>query len=382
MSFDDRPVEVANNTGQPGETAPLVDMSDPAVARIADRRLADPYGYSGSPEDDPTKKALEDPYAHHGSPEVTLSADVEKKIKEDLAAYQKSLVDGNFSFGFKATEGPWNAITRLRTEATAKQKAGKELSAEEKAVLSIPDSEMVSESRRIRDRDFKTFAENGDPRNWYTTKDKTQRYTEKDMAEMAVAKEKQLRDAAVKAETERLAAAEKAEKDRLAAEQAEKDRLAAEQAEKDRLAAEQAEKDRVALQAAVEAHVPPEAIVKQALTQSEIGGDAAAVRTNMKGFVAAEVQAGTLKRENLAQFPSRESAYIATGAVTPAELTAARAEQARLHSLTPQQPAPEIAAVLEATFKDDPAKLDKIKKAGRFHEHLKRLTDEAKQPKR
>lgn len=370
--------EVAPGTAA-GEKRPLVDMTDPAVARTAEARLADPYALSGAPEDERStgEVRMTDPYTYTGAPEtapIKLSEAAEAKIKEDLAAYNKTLTDNNFTFGFEPKEGPWNAINRLRTAATEKQKAGTELTAQEKAVLAIPEADLVKEARRIRDRDFATFKENGDPRTWYKTSDKPEMYTAAEMAKMMKEKEAALRTAAEKAQKEQQ---EKEAAEALARKQEEeKQRLALEQ---QRLQEEERQKQ---LAAAIEKNVPAQPIVQAALTEAGLEGDPAAIRTNMKAFVAQEVQAGTLKPEDLSRpVPRVGAAYIATGALTPAELTTALTEQARLkQEAGPEGQAPKLGEILEKQFKDQADRLAKIKKASTFYDSLKRLAEAAAAP--
>ncbi len=367
----------------------LVDMTDPKVVRTAGTQVADgdPYAYSGAPEDGKTgDRRIKDPYGYSGSPEdqpIKLSPEVEAKIKEQAAAYQKKLEDNNFHFGFNKTEGPWNAIERLRNDALAKQKAGKELTKEEKAVLSVG-ADWVADSIRIRDRDFAKFKEQNDPRNYYKTSDRTVRYTDKEIAEMTAQEEGKLRAAAekqAKAEAEQARQAE-LEKQRQAAE-LETQRQA--ELEKQRQAAEletqrQAELERQrALAAAIERNVPSDAIVGKALVQSELGKDtdAPAVRNAMKAFVTQEIAAGTLKPENLnAPYPRVGAAFVGTGAVTAQEFQAAIDQQNKLREADPNKQAPQIGAILLETFKNDPAKVAKIKKASNFYDVMKKLAEE------
>lgn len=387
-------VEVANTTGNQ-EGRQLVDLADPALAsrngtQVADGQRRDPYGFSGSPEDDPTRATVRDPYGQHGSPEtITLSEEAQRKIKEDLAAYSKSLTDNNFTFGFQATEGPWNAIDRMQQAARAKQKAGQELTAEDKAVLSIKREDLVAESRRIRDRDFKKFAETENrnpPRDWYTTKDKTSRYTDQEMQQMVEAKEKELRAAAEKSARDEIARQQ--EEARKEAERIKQEELARQQEalrkEQERLAQEEAARQAAAAQtAAIEKQVPNEQIVRDALTQSEVGGDAATVRNGMKTWIAQEIKDGFLKPDSLQRpLPPVGAAYIATGALTPQELRTALTEQERLRTAAgadaqAQANVPKLGQILENTFKNDQAKMAKIRKASAFYDAMKRLSEEA-----
>ena len=268
-------------------------------------------------------------------------------------------------------------------EVLAKQKAGKELTKEEKAVLSVG-ADWVADSIRIRDRDFAKFKEQNDPRNYYKTSDRTVRYTDKEIAEMTAQEEGKLRAAAekqAKAEAEQARQAE-LEKQRQAAE-LETQRQA--ELEKQRQAAEletqrQAELERQrALAAAIERNVPSDAIVGKALVQSELGKDtdAPAVRNAMKAFVTQEIAAGTLKPENLnAPYPRVGAAFVGTGAVTAQEFQAAIDQQNKLREADPNKQAPQIGAILLETFKNDPAKVAKIKKASNFYDVMKKLAEE------
>jgi hypothetical protein len=397
MGNGDRVGEVEPKPGkkEKAQEGSLVDMADPALARKPVAGAGDHYRHSGAPEDDPTRTKVRDLYGMHGSPEtITLSEEAERKIKEKLTTYNKTLTDGNFTFSFQKDEGPWNSIDRMQQAAQAKQKAGKELTAEDRAVLSIKPEDLVQESRRIRDRDFAAFKETENrnpPRTWYKVNEKTSRYTDKETSQMMVAKEKELRTAAEKAAKEEIARQQEAarkEKERLAQEELARQQEAARK-EKERLAQEELARQQEAATAGIEKQVPNEQIIKGALTQSEVVGatglvtDAAAVRTGMKGWIAQEIQQQHLKPEILQnKYPPVGAAFVATGAVTAQEMRAALTEQERLRAAAGADEAaraqvPKVGRILEDTFKNDPGKLAKIRKASGFYDAMKRLTDEA-----
>jgi len=283
---------------------------------------------------------------------VPLPPEVEQKIAEQMAEYQKQLEASNYSIAFGRGEGPWNAITRQQNEARAKQAAGKELSPQEQAILGLKHDDVLTEARRIRDRDFKVLTtEDGKPRNWYKLNESTGRWSEQEVKDMMVAQEKTLREAA------------------------EKEVKAAKEAEE---AAEAARQQ--ALAEAIDKNVPSEGIVKDAATSAGVEGEPAQIREAMKAHVAQEIANGSLKPEDLERpYPRVGAALVGTGALTGEELTAALAKQAELKAAAPEgTQAPRLDEVLKDIYKDNPEKLAKLEKASKFYDELKRLTDEAR----
>lgn len=280
---------------------------------------------------------------------VKLSPEAEKEISDKMAEFRKKLEENNYSIQFEKGEGPWNAITRQQQEARAKQASGKELTPQETAILGLKHDDVMKESRRIRDRDFKVLkTEDGKPRNWYKLHEPTGRWSEQEMNEMMAKEEKSLRDSAEKAAME---AAKEAE------------------AEKQRQLAE-----------AIEKNVPSEEIVKDAATAVGLEGDPKAIRDNMKAHVAKEIAEGTLKPEDLSNpYPRVEAALVGAGALTGDELKAALAKQTELRTAAEAEgrEGPRLDQVLNEIYKDDPERLAKLDKAGKFYDELKKRAEAA-----
>lgn len=123
----------------------------------------------------------------------------EKEVSEKMGQFKQDLINGNFVLNFKKGEGPFQALTRMRGEALAKQKAGKEMNPQEQAMAMLSEKDVLTVSRAIRDRDFKSMKDDhGKSRQWYSTKDQTPRYTKEDMEAAAKAREATLRQEAAK----------------------------------------------------------------------------------------------------------------------------------------------------------------------------------------
>lgn len=128
-----------------------------------------------------------------------LSPAQEKEVSEKMGQFKQDLISGNFVLNFKKGEGPFQALTRMRGEALAKQKAGKDVTPQEHAMAMLSEKDVLTVSRAIRDRDFKSMKDDhGKSRQWYSTKDQTPRYTKEDMEAAAKAKEATLRQEAAK----------------------------------------------------------------------------------------------------------------------------------------------------------------------------------------
>jgi hypothetical protein len=104
-------------------------------------------------------------------------------------------------------------------------------------------------------------------------------------------------------------------------------------------------------------------------------GDPAALREALAKHVQHDLDNGSLKPDDLTKFPRVGGAFVATGAVTEAEMDKALAKQSQLaHDLAGAggKP-PRIGDVLADMYKDDPDKLAKIHMASKFYDELHKL---------
>lgn len=282
---------------------------------------------------------------------IKLPPDVEKEIAQKMEEYKKSLDDSNFTIRFAKGEGPNPAMFRQQKEAHEKQKAGKELSPQEKAIMGLSSEDIRTEAIRMRDRDFKVLkTEDGKPRNWYIKDEPSTRWSNQEIKEKMAAQEKTLRETADKKIKEAEAKAKEAE----------------------------AEKQRQQLAAAIEKNVPAETMIKDAATKAGVEGDPKVIRDAMKDQVAKEVAAGTLKPEDLAKpYPRVGAALVGTGALTGDELQSALAKQTELKTAAEAkgEKGPRLDAVLQDIYKDNPEKLAAIDKGSKFYDELKKIVD-------
>ncbi|MDZ4834945.1 MAG: hypothetical protein SGJ27_14300 [Candidatus Melainabacteria bacterium] len=285
-----------------------------------------------------------------GSDKAKLSPEAEKEIAEKMAEFRKSLDESNYKIQFEKGEGPWNAISRQQKEAHAKEKAGKELSPQEKAVLGLKPDDIMKDAVRMRDRDFKVLkTEDGKPRNWYKLHEPSTRWSEQEVKDKMATQEKTLREGAEKAMKEAEAKAREAE------------------AEKARLVAE-----------AVDKNVPAESMIKDAATTTGVEGDPKEIREAIKAQVTKEVSDGTLTPEDIAKpLPRVGAALVGTGALTSDELKSALGKQAELTAAAEAkgEKGPRLDTVLQDIFKDDQERLAKIDKSSKFFEELKKLVE-------
>jgi hypothetical protein len=296
------------------------------------------------------------PGADKGDQAAKLPPEVEKDIAERMAQYRKSLDDGNFKVTIAKGEGPNPAMARQQSDILARQKKGEAITPQEKALL---ETDITTEARRVRDRDFKVFTDDkGKPRNWYITGESTNRWSEAEIKTKMAAQEQTLRQNAEKAIKE---AAEKAKE-------------------------AEAEKTRQALISAIEKNVPAEAQVKDAATAAGIQGlEPKQIRDGMMGRVAEDVskelKAGKSVEDALKDldkpYPRVGAALVGTGALTSEELTSALDKQAELKAAAEAkgEKGPRLDAVLQDIYKDNPEKLAKLDKGSKFYDELKKIVD-------
>lgn len=300
-----------------------------------------------------TDSEFDKPYnAVEKDDKAKLPPDVEKEIALKMEEYKKSLDDSNFTIKFGKGEGPNPAMFRQQQEAMIKQKEGKPLSPQEKAVLGLTPEEIRTEAIRMRDRDFKVLTtKEGKPRNWYIKDEPSTRWSPQELKEKMAGQEKALRENAVKEIKEAEAKAREAE----------------------------AEKQRQQLAQAIEKNVPSETMVKDAATKAGVEGDPKVIRDAMKAHVAKEVADGSLKPEDLSKpYPRVGAALVGTGALTGEELKSALTKQAELKTAAEANggKGPRLDAVLQDIYKDNPEKLAAIEKGSKFYDELKKIVDE------
>lgn len=323
-------------------------------------KVSDPYefhqGPRQKPEQGPPKDGeikVKDPYDFHQGPkDGKLHPDIQKDLQKRLEEYKQNLEKSNFSIEFHKGEGPWNSITRQRAEAEAKKSKGQELSPEEQAVLAMNPDDILKESRRMRDRDFKELKDDkGKPRNWYKVGEKSTRYTASDMEQMMKEAEGKFRKEA---------------------EQAQKKLEAEEQARKQK---ELEEAQKQALAQAVEKSVPPLETFNKAKEASGLQfQDMNVMRERVKAVVFAELVNGSLKPEDLGKPPRVGAIYMASEAVTPQQFSEALREQDELRKkATAEKPAPKIGALLRKKLEGSPDRLARFDQADKFYNELLKL---------
>ena len=246
----------------------------------------------------------------------------EQQKAEDafLAQYKANLDKQNVKLdSIQKGEGPYQVIDRLT-------KAGK---------LQLSQSEMIEEARRVRDRDFKEGN-----RDFYKVGEAPQRWSDKEVSNMMLDAQKKFRDA-----QDADAAKAKAE----------------------------------AEAAAMEKHVPSVDTITAAKTASGVDvGDPQQFRDKLKAHEQAERQAGTLSDADMAKpLPRVGGVFVASGAVTEAELKTALDAQAAAKAAKPNEAPPKIGDILADTFKGDAAKLAKIQGADKFYGALGKAVQDA-----
>jgi hypothetical protein len=92
-----------------------------------------------------------------------------------------------------------------------------------------------------------------------------------------------------------------------------------------------------------------------------------------------DIENGSLKAADITKFPRVGGAFVASGAVTEAEMDKALAHQKELGAAAKDgAKPPRIGAVLEEMYKDNPEKLGKIQGASKFYDELQKLMVEKK----
>ncbi len=154
-------------------------------------------------------------------------------------------------------------------------------------------------------------------------------------------------------------------KDKFAAADEYAKALQAEQqaADKAKAEAEARQKDQ---EAQLDKAVPDADSIKGALDKAKIDADPADVRQKMKAQMADDLANNELSPDDLKDGPTFESALVATGALTPDELKAARAQAEKDNADNP-----DLNDALQKLYKDNPDKLKKIQAAGDFYNALK-----------
>lgn len=167
-------------------------------AKAEEKSTAKPEAKAGNGKDTPQKPDVTSDGSDKKSDtsSIKLRPELEKELETKLSEYDEYLKTNNFDISFKKGEGPWNAINRLRESALKKAKSGEKLTAKEKAFSNVSHDDMLTEARRMRDRDFKVLKDDNDkPRNWYIVDEKSTRWSAEEISKMKSAKEKELRKA-------------------------------------------------------------------------------------------------------------------------------------------------------------------------------------------
>src|SRR5262249_16434301 len=154
-------------------------------------------------------------------------------------------------------------------------------------------ADMVTEARRIRDRDFKVLTDShGNLRNWYSTKDVVKRWDDKEVDAKMADVEKQIRTQV--AQQKAIEQQKQAEIDRQ----------------------KQQEQANTDLTKKIDQSVPSKDQIAKAQAAAHQDGDPDQIRSAMKDQITAEIKAGTLKPEDLGKLPRVGAAFVATGALT------------------------------------------------------------------
>ena len=109
---------------------------------------------------------------------VELRPELKAELEKQMEEFKASLEANNFEIDFARGEGPWNAIMRFREQAQAKAAAGETLTPKEQAFANVSHDDVLTEARRMRDRDFAELkTEDGKPRNWYKVGETSTRWS-------------------------------------------------------------------------------------------------------------------------------------------------------------------------------------------------------------
>lgn len=345
---------LAADSAPPPPAAKASDAA-PAVAPASDAAPAAPAAADAAPRADapqaapkpgdtsqPTALEVTDPTNLYGDArntpgEVPLTTEQQKALDEHMTKFQADLAAQNFTLNpLKRGEGPYQSIEQMGKDG--------------KLPPGFTHQDILSEARRIRDRDFKELG-----RNYYKVGEAPVRWNEAEVKAKVDAERQGFRDQMLKEEAEKKA------------------REAAAAAEAQRQAQELAQN--------VDKNVPKVESIAAAQSAAGLTGDANELREKIKANVASEVASGALKPEDLAtKSPSQEAVYLASGKVSPEDLATAKAnlakhtEQAAAHGGV----APTLKSELSGLYSNDQGKKDGLEQADKLYNSIKEAADKAR----
>ncbi|MBP6350418.1 MAG: hypothetical protein KA392_12820 [Candidatus Obscuribacter sp.] len=317
----------------------------PAVAPAADAAPKTDAPQVAPKPGDPTQPAaleVTDPTDLYGDArnkpgEVPLTAEQQKALDEHMTKFQADVAAQNFTLNpLKRGEGPYQSIEQMGKDG--------------KLPPGMTHQDVLSEARRIRDRDFKELG-----RNYYKVGEAPVRWNEAEVKAKVDAERQGFRDQMLKEEAEKKA--------------------------KEAAAAAEAQRKADELAQNVDKNVPKVEAVAAAQSAAGLTGDANELREKIKANVASEVASGALKPEDLAtNSPSQDAVYLASGKVSPEDLAAAKAnlakhtEQAAAHGGV----APTLKSELSGLYAGDQAKKDGLEQADKLYNSIKEAADKAR----
>lgn len=320
--------------------APAADAAPKSdAAPKADAPQAAPKPGDATP---PTALEVPDPTNLYGDArnkpgEVPLTADQQKALDEHMTKFQADVAAQNFTLNpLKRGEGPYQSIEQMGKDG--------------KLPPGMTHQDILSEARRIRDRDFKELG-----RNFYKVGEAPVRWNETEVKAKVDAERQGFRDQILKEEAEKKA--------------------------KEAAAAAEAQRKADELAQNVDKNVPKVEAVAAAQSAAGLTGDANELREKIKTNVAGEVASGALKPEDLAtNSPSQDAVYLASGKVSPEDLTAAKASLAKHTEQAAAQGgvAPTLKSELSALYANDQGKKDGLEQADKLYNSIKEAADKAR----
>lgn len=269
--------------------------------------------------------------------EVPLTAEQQKALDEHMTKFQADVAAQNFTLNpLKRGEGPYQSIEQMGKDG--------------KLPPGMTHQDILSEARRIRDRDFKDLG-----RNYYKVGEAPVRWNEAEVKAKVDAERQAFRDQILKEEAEKKA--------------------------KEAAAAAEAQRKADELAQNVDKNVPKVEAIAAAQSAAGLTGDAGELREKIKANVASEVAAGTLKPEDLAtNSPSQEAVYLASGKVSAEDLATAKANLAKHTEQAAAQGgvAPTLKSELSGLYAGDQAKKDGLEQADKLYNSIKEAADKAR----
>lgn len=320
------------------DVAPVVAPAADAAPK-ADAPQAAPKPGDATP---PTALEVPDPTNLYGDArnkpgEVPLTADQQKALDEHMTKFQADVAAQNFTLNpLKRGEGPYQSIEQMGKDG--------------KLPPGMTHQDVLSEARRIRDRDFQELG-----RNFYKVGEAPVRWNETEVKAKVDAERQGFRDQILKEEAEKKA--------------------------KEAAAAAEAQRKADELAQNVDKNVPKVEAVAAAQSAAGLTGDANELREKIKANVASELASGALKPEDLAtNSPSQDAVYLASGKVSPEDLTAARANLAKHTAEAAAQGgvAPTLKSELSGLYANDQGKKDGLEQADKLYNSIKEAADKAR----